>query len=205
MLSGVLITHAHSDHVHESMLKRLTKEQVLVFCHRNVSRVLLKQYSTMRDAKKLDLIKTFKNETFTIGSFTIQAFEVPHDSKGGCFGFTIYHHSDSGNKKITVATDMGYPQNDTLIHFLDSDVIIIESNHDQDMLTQSLRPAWLKKRIKKIGHLSNGQCTDFLEQVLSHSEKKPKAIILAHISQECNTNARAIQCVQKNAPAEQPF
>lgn len=194
-LSGLLITHVHTDHVNEFMLNRLVKEKVPIFCHSKISRVLKRRYASVKAAHGLNLLTTFKNETFPMGSFTVQAFEVPHDSAGGCFGFNIMP-SNSGTKKVTIATDLGYPDDEILPYFLNSDVIIIESNHDRDMLENSSRPSWLKKRIEKIGHLSNDQCAEFLEKILKNSKKIPRAIVLAHISQECNTNTHAIRCLK---------
>jgi len=178
------------------MLKKLVSAKVPIYCHSDVSAVLTKHYDIMLKAHELNLLRIFQKKVFSVGDFTVRAFQVPHDSRGGCFGFNLYYPSPTGKKKITIATDMGYPQDSLYRKFLNSDVILIESNHDTDMLDQSMRPAWLKRRIKKIGHLSNEQCAAFLEKVLSCSDKKPKAIILAHISQECNTNTHAVQSVE---------
>jgi phosphoribosyl 1,2-cyclic phosphodiesterase len=59
------------------------------------------------------------------------------------------------------------------------------------MLEGSNRPAWLKKRIREIGHLSNDQCAGFVCEVARSSTRPPAAVVLAHISQQCNTNALA--------------
>lgn len=195
-LSGTLLTHTHTDHVKETMLRRLIKENVPLYCHKKVGSVLKRKYFCLRTSQNGSLLRTFHNERFSVGSFTVQSFEVPHDSSGGCFGFNIFYSGQSSDKKISIATDLGFPGDEILSRFIDSDVIIIESNHDPEMLENSSRPPWLKKRIQKTGHLSNNQCTDFLEKVLSHSKKKPEAIILAHISQECNTNHRAVLCLK---------
>ena len=196
-ISGLLITHTHTDHVNKSILSRFVKENIPIFCHKKVYKDLSKKYQEITLARKLNLLNTFRKELFSIGSFSAQAFEVPHDSSGGCFGFNIFSRSDSGEKKVTIATDLGYPSNSILPYFVDSDVIVIEANHDNDMLESSARPRWLKKRITRIGHLSNSQCADLLKDVLNRSNKIPKAIILAHISQECNTNSGAVDCIKK--------
>lgn len=196
-ISGLLITHTHTDHVNKSILSRFVKEHVPIFCHKKVCKVLSKKFLEINLARKLNLLNTFNKELFTIGSFEAQAFEVPHDSSGGCFGFNIFSRSNSGEKKVTIATDLGYPSNTILPYFIDSDVIVIEANHDNDMLENSSRPRWLKKRIARIGHLSNSQCADLLKDVLNRSDKMPKAIILAHISQECNTNNDAVGCIKR--------
>jgi phosphoribosyl 1,2-cyclic phosphodiesterase len=127
-----------------------------------------------------------------IGSFEIAAFEVPHDSPGGCFGYSIAR----GAQKVTIATDLGFPTEALASRFADSRAIVIESNHDPDMLENSGRPEWLKRRIREIGHLSNEQCAQFVVTVFASSRLPPDAVVLAHISQVCNTNALAVACTE---------
>ena len=81
-------------------------------------------------------------------------------------------------------------------HIANSNVIVIESNYDVDMLENSRRPVWLKRRIQETGHLSNDQCAESLLQIIDQSKTLPKSIALAHISQECNTNALALECTE---------
>jgi phosphoribosyl 1,2-cyclic phosphodiesterase len=129
--------------------------------------------------------------------FGISAFEVPHDSEGGCYGFNIYRKSESGEKKITISTDMGYPGGGLVNKFVNSDAIIIESNHDPEMLENSNRPWFLKKRITEIGHLSNEQCAGFLVEIMKGSDFLPGSVLLYHISQQCNTNKLAEECTRR--------
>jgi phosphoribosyl 1,2-cyclic phosphodiesterase len=77
-----------------------------------------------------------------------------------------------------------------------SDVIVIESNYDVQMLESSDRPEWLKRRIREDGHLSNDQCAESLLQIVDKSHTFPKSLALAHVSQECNTNALALACME---------
>ena len=195
-LSGVFLTHLHTDHIKLAMANRLYKERIPVFCHHDLYKDLIYNYESLKKARKENLLRTYKNEGINLGSFIINGFEVPHDSKGGCYGYNIYKKANSETKKITIATDLGFPKDHHIEHFINSDAIIIESNHDIQMLDNSKRPIWLKQRIKK-AHLSNDICAKFLSKVIEMSEKKPKAIILAHISQECNTNVLAKDCTRK--------
>jgi len=177
-LKGVLITHLHGDHLTQAMLNKVLREDIPVFIHRKLRPVLLNRYKV----KSAQQIHTFDGLSFGIGPFTVSGFEVPHDSHGGCFGYNLQF----GNKKITIATDMGFPENGLAVKFKDSDLIIIESNHDPKMLETSGRPFELIERIKTIGHLSNKQCATFLDDILGRSTKNPQAIILAHLSDDCN-------------------
>jgi phosphoribosyl 1,2-cyclic phosphodiesterase len=76
----------------------------------------------------------------------------------------------------------------------DSDVVVIESNYDAEMLERSGRPAWLKDRIRIGGHLSNEQCAEGILRIVQQSKQPPKVFALAHISKECNTNGMAHDC-----------
>ncbi len=176
-LSGVLITHSHTDHIKETMVGRLQKEEVSIHCHDELKNYLEAQGSVFRD------IESFDSSDFELGGFTVRGFKVPHDSKGGCYGYNIF----KDGKKITVATDLGNVDSYLINNFLDSDVIVIESNYDPEMLEYSSRPWFLKNRITK-AHLSNDETAGFIKDVLTASDKLPRAIFAAHISQQCNTN-----------------
>jgi phosphoribosyl 1,2-cyclic phosphodiesterase len=126
--------------------------------------------------------------------FLIRSFAVPHDSPGGCFGFSISAEDGGREKKITIATDLGYVGPELPAQFADSDVIVLESNHDVRMLEESSRPHWLKKRIREIGHLSNDQCAQLVVQILDCSGRLPHSFVLAHISKQCNTQELALGC-----------
>ncbi len=210
-LKGVLITHLHSDHLRQSMLNKALSEGIPVYVHQGLAPVLFRRFKV----KNRTLLRTFQNDWFEAGPFRIRGFRVPHDAEGGCFGYNIQH----GKIKVTIATDMGFPENSLAGFFKNSDVIVIESNHDPDMLASSGRSAELIERIHSIGHLSNEQCSRFLEDVLRRSERLPRAVTLAHLSEDCNLPELAwqatadllqryqlettqLQVSQKNAPSE---
>jgi len=187
-LRGVLITHLHNDHVNQAFLNKLIRNQIPVYLHEQMTPVFLQRYKVKSDT----FIQTFGASSFDAAGFTVQGFEVPHDSPGGCFGFNLHRQA----KKITIATDMGFPKNGLAEKFVDSDVIIVESNHDVQMLESSHRSYQLIDRIKQIGHLSNEQCVQFLDDILKKSDKLPKAVLLAHLSAECNLSSLAQDGVQ---------
>ncbi|MGE5682611.1 MAG: MBL fold metallo-hydrolase [Bacillota bacterium] len=195
-LSGVFITHTHADHVNKSMMRLLNKHKIPVYCHYNIKRDLASKFVTMGKGHNAGLLRSYEEEEIKLGNFTVKGFEVPHDSTGGCFGYNIYKKMKSGAvKKVTIATDMGYSHETLAEKFADSDVIVIESNHDLEMLANSGRPMLLQQRIREIGHLSNNECADFLVNILGRSQKLPEAVVLAHISQQCNTGRKAMESV----------
>ncbi len=196
-LSGVLLTHVHTDHVNYSSLKVLLETGISVYCSEQVKEALLKKYTICRNPSNEKLIKAFRDNWFAINSLLIRGFEVPHDSEGGCYGFNIVFENGSTEKKISIATDLGFPESGLTEKFVDSDIIMIESNHDLNMLENSNRHYLLKKRIREVGHLSNVECAMFVIEILKNSAKLPEVIILAHLSQECNTNEIAESTLRK--------
>jgi phosphoribosyl 1,2-cyclic phosphodiesterase len=195
-LTGVLITHVHSDHVNEWFVKKLIKARIPIHCPPEIELHLQARYDSLARASHLGLLKVFRKSELELGGFLVENFEVPHDSPGGCFGYSISLAVGGKTTRVTIATDMAHPTEAASQHFADSDLLVIESNHDVDMLENSGRPFWLKRRIREKGHLSNDQCAEILLSVFDRSTKLPQTIMLAHVSQECNTNALAVECAK---------
>ncbi len=187
-LKGILLTHLHNDHLNVSFLKIAHRNKIPVYVQKKMKSLLEKRKDIFKHLIADNLVFAFDGEDFAISNFGILGFEVPHDVPGGCWGYNIFMKNDVSTKKVTIATDLGYSTETAVKGFLNSDLIVIESNHDVTMLENSRRSNWLKERIKTIGHLSNEQSADLIYEVLENSQILPKAILLAHISQECNTN-----------------
>lgn len=191
-LTGVLITHVHSDHVNQWFVRKLIKANVPIYCPPDLELHLQVAYEALAEASHQELLKPLKSKESLLGGLNVQSFEVPHDSPGGCFGFTITAEECGRPTKVTVTTDIAHPTTSAMQHCADSDVLVLESNHDVEMLENSRRPPWLKRRIRERGHLSNEQSCEMLLGIFDISTKLPKTIMPAHISQECNTNALAV-------------
>lgn len=190
-IAGLLITHAHGDHVNDLTVRMLSANGIpVVVCH-ELTRVLKKSYPSIAETARRGLLREFDGAGVEIGTMEVDAFPVPHDSPGGCFGFGVAHGSGSSRRRIALATDLGYPRDGLLANFAGAQAVVIESNHDTQMLENSTRPAWLKKRIREIGHLSNDQCARFVTDLAHAGGDPPRVVVLAHISQQCNTNELA--------------
>jgi phosphoribosyl 1,2-cyclic phosphodiesterase len=136
------------------------------------------------------------------GRYVVQPFRVPHDSRGGCYGFRL--EPAEGGRPVVVCTDLAEAGDHLVRHFAGAAVIVLESNHDPGLLQASARPMWLKRRIRERGHLSNEECAAFLVKVLREGGGAPPTIVLAHLSQECNTEEAALG-VTRNALREAGF
>lgn len=128
---------------------------------------------------------------FELGDLTITPFRLPHDSN-----YNLGYRISQGKSALSIATDLGFVSESTLEKIMGSDLVILESNHDLDMLREGAYPFMLKQRILgKNGHLSNDDCAS---AVLEFARRGTKKFILAHLSQDNNTPEIAFDCIAKN-------
>ena len=146
-IDGILITHEHTDHV-QGLGTFSKKFDLPVFVNQETLNAMPKQRDKIEDKN----IKTFKvTDHFEIGDLKINPFSIPHDAANPC-GFNIFQ----GNKKLSIATDIGHMTNDILKNLEESLFILLESNYDPEVLKCSSYPFLLKSRIAgPTGHLSN--------------------------------------------------
>ena len=110
------------------------------------------------------------------GSLEIIPFAVPHDAAS-----TVGYVFKSGGSKCTYLTDVGFVTDEVRQNIADADVVVLEANHDEDMLKNGSYPQILKQRILGTrGHLSNVSAA----WLLAHMERLPEEVFLAHLSQE---------------------
>ncbi|MCI1245250.1 MAG: MBL fold metallo-hydrolase [Bacilli bacterium] len=172
-IKGVLITHEHSDHIGTL---GLLPSSIPVYSGEGT----LKGH-----------YRTIENETpFSIGDFTIFPLSTSHDAKNP-MGFLVSH----ADEKLVYITDTGCVPEGDLPFMRDADYYIFESNHDYRMLMESSRPPVLKRRIHgDHGHLSNAESALCLSSLVGSGTK---AIYLAHISEECNSEKIAFETYRK--------
>lgn len=172
-IGGVLITHEHSDHI--SGLKMLLKHyEVPVFAPRTVAARLRGLLPEIDEA--LNVIPV--GETFRLEELRIKAFHTPHDTDESV-GYRI-----EGRGCFAIATDMGHVTEEVRSGLSGADTVLIESNHDVEMLRYGNYPVYLKRRIlSDRGHLSNPDCAELAGWLADHGTS---AIILGHLSRENN-------------------
>ncbi len=172
-IGGVLITHEHSDHV--SGLKTLLRQaEIPLYAPHTVAARLC---GFLPEA--VDCMHVIRPGTpFGLGRLTVTAFHTPHDTDESV-GYRV-----EGDGVFALATDMGRVTEEILAGLSGADTVLIESNHDLDMLRNGPYPAALKRRIlSDRGHLSNADCASLAQEL---AKRGAGTVILGHLSRENN-------------------
>lgn len=179
-LSAILITHEHVDHI--SGLRVLAKKmKVPVFMtgatHRAWSKALRDENG---DAPKIEKLEVFASgHKFHVGDIEVTPFTIPHDAIDPV-GFTFR----AEGVKVAIATDLGYLPISVIDHLRGCEVLVIESNHDLEMLRGGPYPWSVKQRVmSRVGHLSNEALADFFS---SDYDGQAAYVVLAHLSEHNN-------------------
>lgn len=190
-LDAIFITHEHSDHIF-FINSILNKTKATLYIH-SVSF----EYMTPRVKDKIDISRVKfidSNKKYNLKDLSIYTLELSHYSMH-CLGFLF----ESNNKRLAYITDTGFVPLVYLNVLKKIDCIIIEANHDIDMLIESERNQFLKNRIlSQEGHISNLICRDILSTIVSENTKY---IVLAHASAECNDDDLIIATIQEGLDA----
>jgi len=175
-IDAVLVTHEHNDH--SSALRVLLKDlTVQAFLTPGTIRALQADEYELIDGSAI--VPITPGVPFTVGDAQVMPFAVPHDAaEPVAFAVT------AGNVKITQLTDTGYLPDSVANHLSGSDVLILESNHDLDMLRIGPYPWSLKERLmSRHGHLSNTAVAKFIQE---QYDGKAHRFLLAHLSTRNN-------------------
>lgn len=187
-LSGVLITHEHSDHIlGAGVMAR--KYHLPIFATGETWRAMDGKIGKVPG----ELIRTVQSgKGFWLGDIGVEPFSIPHDAADPV-GYRLW----GGNLSVSTATDLGVFTEKVFERIAGSTLVLLESNHDPDMLRKNPRyNQLLKARILgNKGHLSNEACAAALLQLIAGGTKH---LILGHLSGENNTPALARR-VSENA------
>ena len=171
-LDAILVTHEHHDHV--GGIGPLARRYNLPV---HIDR---QTHAALPKLGKIEQLNHFTaGETFSCRNISVSSFSTTHDAVNPV-GFTI----ESSEGKIGFATDLGLPTRLVAEQLKDCRVLILEANHDIDMLQNSSYPWELKQRIRsRHGHLSNNESCQLLEDI---GWPGLEAVFLAHLSEENN-------------------
>ena len=178
IIDTILITHTHDDHI-KGLKSYIKKYKPTI-------------YTLNKELKNIIEYENIHNQdTIVLEDIEIKLFELSHDVS--CNGFKIIENNT--NKELIYITDTGYLNQKILKQIKNKDMYIIESNHDTKMLMEGKYPFYLKQRIMgDKGHLSNNQAADYLKKIIGDNTK---TIVLAHLSEENNTNLLAYETTKK--------
>ena len=183
-IDAILVSHEHSDHTKGAgILSR--KFNLPIYASEGTWQAMEQLIGPVLECNKV----VFSSYApFQIGDIAVTPFPIPHDANE-----PVGYSFCACGKKVTIATDIGHISMELLNCFEDSDLLLLESNHDIEMLKVGPYPWSLKKRIAgEQGHLSN----DTAGEVIAYmAEKGTKQFLLGHLSRENNFPELAYQTV----------
>jgi len=196
-IDAILITHEHTDHVAGlRVLARRLKIPVYI-----TASTYQEYQRGARDATghrvNLDRRELFASGTgFQVGDITVTPFTIPHDAVDPV-GFTFR----SDGIKVGICTDLGYMPANVRNHLRGCHVLMIESNHDLELLRGGPYPWSVKQRVmSRVGHLSNDALADFLT---TDYDGGAEFLILAHLSEQ-NNHPEIARMTAERALGRQP-
>jgi len=179
-IDAIFISHEHIDHI-KSVKVLSEKYGIKLFANKGTANEIRRIFNA-----RMKFYIFLSNKVFEFKDLLVEPFSVFHDAVDPV-GFSI----KSGNFKFSVATDLGFASSAVKTKMFGSDFVVLESNHDEEMLKKSRRPDDLKRRILgRHGHLSNVSAANLLSEIY---HKDLKNIVLAHLSEECNSPALAVE------------
>lgn len=185
-IKALLVTHEHSDHI--SGIGVLMRRYKLPLYVNEKTWMGMKDKIGKIDEEKVIIIKN--EEAFAIDDIVVNSYSISHDANDP-IGYTFEYN----NKKIALATDLGYAPDQVIEAIQDTDLLFIESNHDIQMLKAGKYPYFLKRRVLSMeGHLSNEEAGRVAKEVIRFG--RAKQILLAHLSKENNFPELAFETVK---------
>jgi phosphoribosyl 1,2-cyclic phosphodiesterase len=180
-IHAVFITHEHGDHIgcaHSLALRH----RIPVWMSRGT-------YQGIGSPDFDGLLRTARDShAIDLGSLQIMPFTVPHDARE-----PLQLTCTDGATKLGVLTDLGHATAHLLAHLAGCDSLLLECNHDSELLAQSSYPPFLKRRVGGLyGHLSNSAAGEIVESVL---HGRLKLLVAAHLSEQNNRPELAHQAM----------
>lgn len=192
-LKGLLITHEHTDHT-KSIGTLLRKEKGLALYASTKTMDIVADTVQEESRKNVSI-----HEEFWIGDIKVKAFPLSHDAAE-----PVGYSFSSEDRQVSIVTDTGCVTDPIFEEACKADLLVLEANHDVDMLRIGRYPWFLKQRVLgEQGHLSNETAGELLTKLLKEDKRK-RNVLLAHLSRENNFPEMAFQTI-KNVLEEQNY
>lgn len=180
-LDAVLITHEHIDHI-KGLQTFMKKYTVPVYTSFHTWQGIYRQLPKLERSASLEM-----PSELLVGNLSVKAFAIPHDANDP-HGYII----ESEKAKFAYVTDTGFVTDSVREAAEGCETLVLEANHDIEMLKQGPYPYHLKQRIlSTLGHLANATTAELLTEL----ELPPERVILAHLSEQNNTPSKAYNTV----------
>jgi phosphoribosyl 1,2-cyclic phosphodiesterase len=178
-ITGVLLTHEHSDHI-AGVFKFASRFAIPVYLTHGTHLAAPRGKSPLPECRLID-----SHESFSVGSLEVHPFPVPHDARE-----PVQYAFSDGVHRLGVVTDSGSVTQHIVDRLQVCDALVLECNHDRTLLAQSAYPMMLKRRISgDFGHLDNDQAASLLRQVKT---QQLQHIVAAHLSEKNNRPELAV-------------
>lgn len=187
-IAGILITHEHVDHVRSVRMINKSARNAKVYATKGTYKAICDK------VPEGDFVQVTYGNDFTIGDITVKPFKLSHDAAEPV-GYSFI----SNGRQLTIVTDTGCLTEEIIDHAKSADHLVLEANHEVNILQMGSYPYSLKRRILgDEGHLSNETAGSMLCKVLDArsqcketSKSEPLKVVLAHLSKENNTPGQA--------------
>lgn len=186
-IDAIFITHEHSDHI--GCAKQFSlKHRIPLWMSQGT-------YQALNEPDLDGLLRIAADgQAIDLGDMQLMPFTVPHDARE-----PLQLRCSDGASQLGVLTDLGHATDHVLAHLANCQALLLEFNHDEDLLAQSSYPPFLKRRVGgRYGHLSNTAAAAIVE-ALAH--ERLGLVVAAHLSQQNNRPELALQAMTSgNAP-----
>jgi phosphoribosyl 1,2-cyclic phosphodiesterase len=188
-LDGILLTHEHLDHV-RGVGSLARKYKIPVYLNHLTHAHLPEQVGQLREKEEF-----VTGKSFSIKDAAIHPFTLSHDAADPV-GFALVN----GSVKVGICTDLGAATNLVRRHLEHCSILVVEANHDVEMLKDGPYPWPVKQRIKsRYGHLSNEQSIEVISQVFSDDLQE---VVFAHLSETNNSSEMVLKTFTSMLPRE---